>query len=298
MRSDARPYRWRGIFSGLLVLLALIVSGREQRPAAAKPRPLNVFLFAGQSNMAGADSLIADPPGFQSIEADRNTLFTGAPLPEGAASPDYCPWAEVRGHRARTPRYGDRLVHGPEVGFERRLYEKGVRDVAIIAAWGNFSREATTWPWADGGDMHRPWERFVAERLGELKSRGRDYRVRGFVWHQGIDDAIHGGLAPQYQENLTALIGVLRHRYAKQDTPFILARSGNSPIARRISGSGPDDPMAVVRRAQVKVGETVPAAAWIDVDDLPNVVEHHFSAESQLSIGRRFADAWLKLSRR
>jgi hypothetical protein len=190
------------------------------------------------------------------------------------------------------------LVHGPEVGFERRLYEQGERDMAIIAVWGNFSRGVPTWPWADGGDMHRPWQQFVDGRLAELKARGRDYRVRGFVWHQGIDDAIHARLAPSYQENLTALIGVLRGRYAKKDTPFLLARSVNSPIARQISGSGPDDPMAVVRRAQVAIGETVPKTAWVDVDDLPNVVQHHFSAESQLTIGRRFGDAWLKLSRR
>ena len=53
--------------------------------------------------------------------------------------------------------------------------------------------------------------------------------------------------------------------------------------------------MAVVRRSQVKVGESIPFAAWIDVDDLPNVNTHHFSANSQLVIGQRFGDAFLKL---
>ena len=54
--------------------------------------------------------------------------------------------------------------------------------------------------------------------------------------------------------------------------------------------------MALVRRAQVKVAESVPSAAWIDVDDLPNVNTHHFSADSQLAIGRRFGEAFLKLA--
>jgi len=288
---------WFGLCRLAAGIIALALGCACRPVGAAKAPVLNVFLFAGQSNMAAADSLIADPPGFQATVADRNTLFTGAPVLEGAASEDYCPWGEVRGHRARTPRYGDRLVHGPEVGFTRRLYDAGVRDVAIVKVWGNFSRDAKSWPWAEGGAMHRPWQQFVAERLGELKGRGREYRVRGFVWHQGIDDGIHARLAPQYQENLTSLIGVLRKRYAKRDTPFVLARSTNSPIARRITGSGDSDPMAVVRRAQVAVGETVPHAACINVDDLPNVVEHHFSAESQLVIGRRFAEAWLKEDR-
>ena len=33
----------------------------------------------------------------------------------------------------------------------------------------------------------------------------------------------------------------------------------------------------------------IPRAVWIDVDDLPNVNTHHFSADSQLVIGQRFA---------
>lgn len=275
-----------------------LMSGFAAGPVrAAERRRLNVFLFAGQSNMAAADSVIADPPGFQSTEADRKTLFTSAPVMDGARSPDYYAWGEVKGHHCRNPRYGDKLVHGPEVGFTRSLYAAGVKDVAIIKVYGNFSREAVTWPWAEGGEMYQRWVQFADERLAELKERGYETRVRGFVWHQGIDDAIHARLAPRYQENLTGLIGTLRKRYARKRTPFVLARSVNSPIARRISGSGSEDPMAVVRRAQVAVGEGVPGAAWIDVDDLPNVVEHHFSAESQLAIGLRFGEAWLKLER-
>lgn len=288
--------RRRAVFliSGILALGVLGPGGAA--PATRQPT-LNVFLFAGQSNMAGADSVIADPPGFPATEADRRSLFTSAPVMDGSRSPDYYPWAAVKGHYCRNPRYGDRLVHGPEVGFVRRLDEQGVKDLAIVKVYGNFSRDAVSWPWAEGGEMHQRWTGFVDARLAELPARGYRYRVRGFVWHQGIDDAIHGRLASDYQKNLTALIGSLRRRYARKGTPFVLARSTNSPIARRITGAGPDDPMAVVRRAQVAVGDNVPGAAWIDVDDLPNVVEHHFTAESQLTIGRRFADAWLKLDR-
>jgi hypothetical protein len=143
--------------------------------------------------------------------------------------------------------------------------------------------------------LHKTWCAFVQERLQELKQRGYECRVAGFIWHQGIDDAIHPKLSVSYERNLRALIGVLRKRYAGDKTPFVLARSVNSPIARRGTGGGEGDPMAIVRRAQVSVATTVPRCAWINVDDLPNVVEHHFSAASQLTIGRRFADEYLKL---
>jgi hypothetical protein len=258
--------------------------------------PRDVFIFAGQSNMAGADAVIPDPPGFVATEADRRTLFAAAPVPAGADSPDYYPWGELKGHRSTNPRYGDKPVHGPEVGFARRLDEGGVKNIAIVAAWSNFTREVEKWPWREDGEINKVWLSFVDARLAELRERGFEPRVRGFVWHQGIDDAIHGKLAPHYQENLTALIGYLRRRYHAENAPFLLARSVNSPIAQRVTGAGPEKPMGLVRQAQVAVGETVTNAAWINVDDLPNVVQHHFSADSQLVIGRRFGDAYLRLA--
>jgi hypothetical protein len=247
-------------------------------------------LFAGQSNMAGADAEVAVPPGFQQTAADRATRFTTAPLQGGEKSPRYLPWGEIKGHEAK-----GKLVHGPEVGFARALHSAGWRDVAIIKVFANFRRDATSWPWAEQGELFATWTKFVDARLAEIESEGRTTRIRGFVWHQGIDDAIHGQFASQYEQNLIDLIGVLRKRYATHHTPFVLARSVNSRIAQAIYPAETESPMAQVRRAQMRVGETVPDAAWIDVDDLPNVNTHHFSADGQLVIGRRFGEAWLKL---
>jgi hypothetical protein len=277
-----------------MLLLALPVTAGA--PAARTPR--DVFIFAGQSNMAGADAVVPDPPGFVSTPADKRTLFTGAPIPAGTNSPDFCPWGEMRGHRCTVGRPGDTLVQGPEVGFARRLDEGGVTNIAIIAVWANFPKTAQQWPWAEGGDINKAWLSFVDERLAELRAKGFEPHVRGFVWHQGIDDGIHGKLSAHYEENLTALIASLRKRFHANNAPFVLARSVDSPIAKRNTGSGPDKPMAIVRQAQVKVGETVTNAAWINVDDLPNVQQHHFSAESQLAIGRRFGDAFLRIEQK
>ena len=281
----ARPHACLAV----TLLTSLVIA--QASPAAAPRKPIDVFLFAGQSNMAGADAIVATPPGFIATAADRATLFTCAPVAEGARSPRYLPWGEVKGHIGRP----DELTHGPEVGFARRLYEAGLQPVAIVKMWANFKRDAIAWPWREGGELFTPWMAFVDERLGELRERGFEPRVRGFVWHQGIDDAIHGKLAPHYEQNLTNLIKTLRRRHASADTPFILARSVDSPIGKRQAGPGPEGGMAVVRRAQVSVAEKVPRAAWVSVDDLPNVNQHHFSAESQLVIGRRMADAYLKM---
>lgn len=275
------------------IILALsLAGGWPQRAAAAEKKVFNVFLLAGQSNMAGADSEVAVPPGFQQTAADRATRFTMAPLPDGERSPQYVPWGEVRGHQSK-----NRLVHGPEVGFARGLYAAGWRDLALIKVHANFGRDAQTWPWAEGGALFAAWMKFADARLAELTAEGHSIRVCGFLWHQGIDDAIHGPLAGRYERNLSELIVVLRKRSAAETAPFVLARSVNSRIAQPAPDPGNNSPMAVVRRAQVKVGESVRFAAWIDVDDLPNVNTHHFSAGSQLVIGRRYGEAFLKLQK-
>ncbi len=278
----------RFVVAQLLVLF--VVSHSMPHAVAADKSVINVFILAGQSNMAGADSEVAVPPGFHQTAADRATQFTMSPLPDGETSKDYVPWGEIRGHQSK-----NKLVHGPEVGFARVLYAAGWRDVAIIKVHANFGREVQIWPWGEGGALFDAWTMFVDARLAELTAQGRSIRICGFVWHQGIDDAIHGKLASDYELNLSDLIGVVRERYGTKQTPFVLARSVNSRIAQPDLNSGNDTPMAVVRRSQVKVGELVPFAAWIDVDDLPNVNTHHFSANSQLIIGHRFGDAFLKL---
>jgi hypothetical protein len=243
--------------------------------------------------MAGADAVIQES--FIFTDADQKVLYTGAPLPLGNRSPFYCPWGPMKGHPSDNPRQNGQFIIGPEVGFARRLAESGIKDIAIIAAWGNFSRDVEKWPWREGGELNNIWMAFVDDSLAKLREAGFEPRIKGFVWHQGIDDAIHGHLATSYEKNLIALIEALRRRFYVEDAPFVLARSVNSPIARAITGDGSDSPMAIVRAAQVTIGDTVPNATWIDVDDLPNVNRHHFSAESQLVIGRRFGDAYLRI---
>ncbi len=289
MNSFSRLWLWVAMLS-----LASAMTDGMLRPAWAADKPvLKVFLLAGQSNMAGADSVVPVPPGFQSTAADHATRFTMAPLPDGDKSLQYVPWGGMRGHQAK-----NQLVHGPEVGFARTLHAAGWRDVAIIKVHANFGRDVQTWPWGEGGALFNAWTTFIDARLAELKAQGYSIRVCGFLWHQGIDDAIHGPLASHYERNLSDLIGVLRKRYATEQTSFVLARSVNSAIAQASTGGGENSPMAVVRRAQVKIGESFPRAAWINVDDLPNINTHHFSAESQLVIGRRYGEAFLKLQKR
>ena len=230
-------------------------------------------------------------------EADRNTLFAyGASF--SATDPQSYAWGDIRGHRGSSLGKTDPPVYviGPEVGFARTLYAAGVHDLAIITVSANIPVPplGPEWPWGKGTkttspDFYGQWAAFVGDRLAELTGRGDSYTIAGFVWDEGIDDALNGATQAEYQANLTALIAQLRADYGTPTTPFVLARS-KSPMP---------DPAAMeaVRMAQVAVAEADPHAAWVSTDDLPNVNVHHFSAASQLTIGQREANAYLARSR-
>lgn len=273
-------------------LLGLLYPASSGAVCADEPKQLNVFLFAGQSNMAGADSVAALSSDVQVTAADQAARFSTAPLPEGARSAVCLPWSELQPHRVK-----DALVHGPELGFARTLHQRGWRDLAIIKVYANFSRDAQTWPWGEGGYLFRAWMEFVDGQLQDLQRQGYHVRVRGFIWHQGIDDAIHGRFSAEYANNMAALIAVLRKRFNAADAPFVLARSVNSKIAQPTPDPNETSPMAAVRRAQVQLAVDVPGVAWINVDDQPNVNTHHFTAAGQVVLGERFANAFLTLER-
>ena len=273
-----------GLKSTLAVAAGLHFDRTSRAADGDESRTIPILLLAGQSNMAGADSEVPEPPGFEQTQADKATRFTAAQLPDGTRSTSYVPWGSLRGHRIK-----DKLVHGPEVGLARALHAAGWRELAIIKVFANFRRDVVDWPWADGQPLGNAWHEFVGQRLAELRAEGRKIEVRGFVWHQGIDDAIHGPLADRYEANLTGLIAALRRRYDAPRAPFVLARSVHSRIAQPQPDPAGNSPMDKVRRAQMAVGDKTARAAWINVDDQPNVNTHHFTAAGQRVLGERFA---------
>jgi len=264
---------------------------------ATKPGELLFFLFAGQSNMAGADALIAGDGSHDLLEAglqteaDRTAPFTYGPVISDDLESGFCPWGDIRGHGSPALK-----VHGPEVGFARTLHEAGIHNIAIIKVAANIPYDSPgrdTWPWGkgektDAPDYYDQWHRFVHRRTAEMTQRGYSGKVEGVVWHQGIDDAINRVTEEAYAERLSRLIADLRQEYNCPAAPLLLARSANSPIATVAA-------MAPIRAAQQRVADGDDRALWIDVDDLPNVNQHHFSSSAQLVIGRRFGEAYLKL---
>lgn len=268
---------------------------------------MNVFIFAGQSNMQGADSVVAETGVFDMAAAglqqaaDRATLFTYAQVSDWDRSspnnytsvyPDGEAFGDIRGHMGPSMGIDGFHVHGPEVGFARTMAMSGMTSSAVIKFAGNYrSLENGRSAWCKDHSRYTDLAEFVKARLVHLTAAGHDPIVRGFVWHQGIDDALLGRSQSAYMNDLSQVICSLREDFEARDAPFVVARSFSSPMA----GRGKMEP---IRDGQVATAESLPAAAWVDVDDLPAINIHHFSSASQLIIGERFGKAMLELMRK
>jgi hypothetical protein len=258
----------------------------------------HVLILGGQSNMAGADALIEPKAGLRDLvdlgtqtAADRDTLFTFGARFDPTHAHSYA-WGHIRGHggvangKLTSPEGAIYKVIGPEAGLARALAKHGWRDVAIIKAAANFQQlENDRSPWVRPNSHWTHWTAFIHARLAELRQRDSEVHVRGFIWHQGIDDGLLGRSQPAYEADLRQLIADLRTEFGTPTTPFILARSVDSPVAGKPK-------MAPIRQAQVAVAETTERAAWVDTDDLgPYQRQHHLSAKAQLIVGQRMGEA-------
>ena len=253
--------------------------------------------------MAGADALIEPKAGLRDLvevgtqtAADRETLFTFGARFDPTHLHSYA-WGEIRGHggvangKLTSPEGALYRVIGPEAGLARTLAAKGWRGVAIIKAAANFQQlENGRSPWVRPNAHWTQWTAFVHARLAELRQVDGEVRVGGFVWHQGIDDGLLGRSQAAYEADLRQLIADLRTEFGTPTTPFILARSVDSPVAGKAK-------MAPIRRAQVMVAESAAHAAWIDTDDLgPYQRQHHLSAKAQLIAGQRLGEALARIT--
>jgi hypothetical protein len=258
-------------------------SDAGESPSAQKP--ISVFIFAGQSNLFGADAII-DTSGAvrdlvdmgQQTDVDRSALFTMATPYSSYA------WGDIRGHDGSW--LGDLTVngkpvkvHGPEVGFNREVGG----GVAIVKYGNNYTElEGGRSAWVKPGTRWTAWQSFVDKQLVAL---GRPYKVAGVVWFQGIDDGRLGRTQEAYKADLVQVIADVRAKFG--DVPVVIGRSVNSTIAGTAA-------MTPIRAAQVEVG-AMRGNGWVNVDDLPLATEHHLSATGQLTAGQRFAEEYLLL---
>jgi hypothetical protein len=248
---------------------------------------LPVFILVGQSNMTGADSeRSATIPG--SEPGDKNVLFWNRAAWNGVEWENDAEFHPLRAQK--TGGYCADII-GPEFAFAREMQRKGgLARLAIVKVSFPGSDLAVDWrkeP-AMGKRAYAALQEEMAQAMQALAARHETPAVNAILIHQGISDAATEAKAAAYETNLRQFLAHLRADFAKPETPIVLARENASP--RMKPGL-----MEQVRTTIVRVAETTPRTAWINVDDLDRVKGHHFTAVAQMEIGKRYAAALIGL---
>ena len=257
--------------------------------AAAGAAERLVLIVAGQSNClnwhAAAAELPTDPQ-------EAGILFyheSGAPPDRGAVNATSGGhWTALGPQRQDPHAKFERDFFGPEISLGRSLSGRGVGKLAVVKVAYFGTNLALDWnPQATQGNrLYRRLSEHVATALRLLRESGEDPHIGGFFWMQGETDAADSTHAAAYGENLTAFIARLRSDLNAPAMPFIIGRIGPAPAKGYAH-------QALVRAAQTRIAESVPAARWVDTDDLPRDTDGiHLLAPGVIALGKRMADAW------
>ena len=107
------------------------------------------------------------------------------------------------------------------------------------------------------------------------------------LWHQGEADSAH---PERYEAKLRRLIGILRTELGNPSLPVVFGEIAHWNWTRRAEGTAPFN--AMLRRLRIPHTACVSAEG---LQPMKDETDPHFSAPSQRELGRRYAEALLKL---
>lgn len=248
-----------------IILILLLLAGLVR----ADERKLQVFVFAGQSNMVGKRSRAEDLSNPQFRE-QKNLAFKDGQ------------WLPVKPGNTQNPEYEG---FGPEISFAQAMSEALGHPVGIIKYSVGGTNLAKQWNVeSTAEDALYP----KLKGLVEQARKKRDSEVVGLLWMQGEADSKTTETARHYAGNLAGLIARARMDFGNSDMFFVAGR-----INPEKEGFDPEG-VRLVRTAFEECA--VAGYAWVDCDDLPKVVDKvHYDTKGQEILGKRMAESMLKL---
>ena len=234
----------------LTMVVCLLACGLSVGRAADPPKPVKVFILAGQSNMEGP--AVADLDG-KDYNHGKGTLK--AMLKDTAKAKRFAHLVDAKGRwKVRedvwvwyqpekgslkagplalgfTP-YGAKHHFGPELQFGHVLGDHvGGQVLLIKTAWGGKSLSKDFRPPSSGGEVGPYYKKMLADvrkALAGLKTDfegydGQGYELAGFVWYHGWNDGVDPKKSvPEYEQNLVNLIKDVRKDLKAPNLPVVI----------------------------------------------------------------------------
>jgi Carbohydrate esterase, sialic acid-specific acetylesterase len=237
------------MFARSVLLLALLTTFALAADPP-KPKPVKVFVLAGQSNMEGQAVVDLDGKDYNGGKGTLATLFKDPAKAKRLAhlKTDKGEWATrddvwVRYQREKQPLlagplgigfavYGGKHHFGPELQFGHVVGDHFAEQVLLIkTAWGGKSLYKDFRPPSAGGEVGPYYTKMVAEVREAVKDLKKDfpayadqgYELAGFVWYQGWNDGVDPKKAiPEYEQNLAHLINDVRKEFKAPGLPVVV----------------------------------------------------------------------------
>ena len=273
------------------VSIATLLAGCFSLPATADDTTLRVFIFAGQSNMVGSDSKVAD--------IRRFPPFAGLEQPQTGVRFSYSIGRENKlESRGWVPLQPVNRVVGPEMSFARQVSAAIKAPIAIIKCAAGGTHLGGDWnpDHPTGFKMYPLALKLVRASLAELARQQIDYRIEGFMWHQGENDMFEEDYMPNYGKNLKNFVARWRRDLQVPDLKFYVGEL----CTKTIWGMDLRPRMYAISQGQRAVTRTDPLAEYVPTSHVgveigqPVGLHYHYGTLGQLEHGVNYADAYLR----
>jgi hypothetical protein len=261
------------------LLLALVTLSTLQ---ADDETTVRVFIFAGQSNMVGSDSKVQD--------IQQNPPFSGLESPQPAIRFSYCIGRE---NKTTSDGWGilqpvDNVV-GPELSFARKVIIK-------VAAGGTDLGGDWNPDKPSGFEMYPLTLQWIRDALADLERKGIQYRLEGFMWHQGENDMFNQEYMDNYGKNLKNFVASWRRDLKSPGLRFYVGEL----CTKTIWGMDLRPRMYAISLGQRQVTDNDPLAQYIPTSHVGVEIgggvglHYHYGTLGQLEHGVNYADAYLR----
>lgn len=226
---------------------------------------LKLFLLIGQSNMSGRG--IVEPQ--DRVVDPRIWMIHKNGTWSPAVDPLHADKSKIAGV-------------GPGRSFALHVAdaEPGVTIGLIPVAVGGTLIER----WVPDGDLYQA-------AIKQTKRAMQHGELAGILWLQGEANSTTAERMVGYEDALASMIDGLRRDLDARDTPIIVGQIGRFLAEKR--------PLSVdFNRRIVAFAATQPHMTCVTSEDLTSIGDNvHFDAKSQRELGRRYAAAYLKLTK-
>lgn len=243
-------------------LLSPTLSAKEKLSAVPKEKR-HVYLLIGQSNMAGRATY---------DKADE------ASVPRCFLLNDDDQWEPAKNplNRYSTIRKSLKIQRmNPGYGFAQSM--TAADPSVIIGLVVNAKGGTKISQWGKGTE-------FYNEAVRRAKEAQKSGTLMGILWHQGEGDSRRSS---SYMKSLAKLIADLRKDLNAPQLPFIAGQvyydAKNKPNTEKIN------------KVIAKLPEEVPLTAYVSSEGLTTFDHTHFDAAGSKELGKRYAEAMLKL---